>query len=624
MRETQFIEQNKKKWARFEGVLRSNSRNAEELSNLFIDITDDLSYARTFYTNRSVRVYLNSIAQKVFYSIYTSRSSRLKRFMAFWKDDVPQIIYEARKEMRLSLFIFLGAMLIGVFSTYMDPDFPRVVLGDSYIETTEENIANGEPMAIYQSVESIDMFIMISINNVWVAFKTFLLGLAFLVGTFYILIYNGIMLGAFQSLFIREGIYMESMSTIWLHGTIEISCIIIAGAAGIAAGKGWIFPGTHTRIQSLQLSTRRGLMIMLTITPLIILAAIIESFLTRVATESYVASWVIIGASLLFILSYYVVYPWLKGRKNHLIFAREIELPPSQETTIDYKKVKSVGQVFSDTFQHYRRHLKSNLALAALVTAVYTTIMFLTGIDNVFSSVQFYVDVLEKMFFNIGQFVFPMLTHDTATEGQGLWLMLANMGAASVMVYWWLHTMRKEANIKTGVSYYLNTILGTAIVIGLWHLCLIAHPVLICLFIFFVFPIMTQWLAAIFNEGINVFSALGKAFNNMSWSNMMGSYLVMSLLCSFLLILLTAPLLELYYSILVSALPFDPEVLPTVHEIFHVALHVFVMCMLFPLIFAIGSMQYLSSKESNEANDLMAQIDLIGKKKLSYGMERES
>ena len=56
MKETKFIEQNKEKWMEFEDMLRENRHDPEKLNDLFIQITDDLSYARTFYPNRSVRM----------------------------------------------------------------------------------------------------------------------------------------------------------------------------------------------------------------------------------------------------------------------------------------------------------------------------------------------------------------------------------------------------------------------------------------------------------------------------------------------------------------------------------------------------------------------------------------
>jgi hypothetical protein len=117
MRETKFIEQNRDKWSKFEKILQDNKKDPEELSSLFMEVTDDLSYSRTFYPNRSVRVYLNNLAQKTFYSIYRNRKSRLKKFWEFWKDDVPQILFESRFDLLLSLLVFMLSVSIGVFSS---------------------------------------------------------------------------------------------------------------------------------------------------------------------------------------------------------------------------------------------------------------------------------------------------------------------------------------------------------------------------------------------------------------------------------------------------------------------------------------------------------------------------
>ena len=76
MKETKFIEQNKKKWARFEQISAHNVTDPDEVSELFTEITEDLSYARTFYPRRSVRVYLNQLAQGVFTKLYKQNSGK--------------------------------------------------------------------------------------------------------------------------------------------------------------------------------------------------------------------------------------------------------------------------------------------------------------------------------------------------------------------------------------------------------------------------------------------------------------------------------------------------------------------------------------------------------------------
>jgi uncharacterized membrane protein SpoIIM required for sporulation len=281
MKETRFISQNKEKWNQAETLLESPVKNPEKLSNLFIQVVDDLSYSRTYYPNRSVRVYLNKIARQFFSIIYSHKREKHNLFKLFWLDELPQIILFARRELLISFLVFLVAMIIGVFSAYNDPQFTSTILGDSYVSMTEENIKSGDPMAVYKQSQEFEMFLGITVNNLLVAFRTYVLGIFLGIGTLASLVYNGIMVGCFQYYFVERGLIAESALTIWLHGTLEISSIILAGGAGLTLGSGLIFPGTYSRLQSLQIAGIRSLKLMLGITPVFILAAIIESFLTR-------------------------------------------------------------------------------------------------------------------------------------------------------------------------------------------------------------------------------------------------------------------------------------------------------------------------------------------------------
>ncbi|MFK7935862.1 MAG: stage II sporulation protein M, partial [Saprospiraceae bacterium] len=229
MRETKFIEQNKDKWAAFERVLKDEGKSPEALDKLFVQITDDLSYSRTFYPNRSVRVYLNGLAQQIFVRIYKNRKSDRNRLFTFWTDELPQLLYNARRELLLSFLIFALGLLIGILSGAMDSDFAEVILGERYVEMTLKNIRSGDPMAVYKESSPFGMSFGITINNLWVAFLTFVMGVFASIGAILILFRNAVMVGVFQYFFIEQALFIESFLTIWTHGTLEISAIIIAG-----------------------------------------------------------------------------------------------------------------------------------------------------------------------------------------------------------------------------------------------------------------------------------------------------------------------------------------------------------------------------------------------------------
>ncbi|PHN99655.1 hypothetical protein CSC82_32910 [Rhodobacteraceae bacterium 4F10] len=189
------------------------------------------------------------------------------------------------------------------------------MLGDGYVNMTLENIENGDPMAVYKKANEVDMFIGITINNIRVAMYAFVLGMLFSVGTLYIMMQNGIMLGSFLYFFYDKGLFWESSRTIWIHGTIEISVIVIAGCAGLVLGNGLLFPKTYSRLESFKRSMKDGLKIMVSTIPFFIVAGFLEGFVTRHTEMPDWLAILIIVTSLALIIFYYVIYP-VKVYKN--------------------------------------------------------------------------------------------------------------------------------------------------------------------------------------------------------------------------------------------------------------------------------------------------------------------
>ena len=379
MRETKFIQQNKEKWAEFEQSLERKHNDPDKLNELFVQITDDLSYSRTFYPNRSVRVYLNGLAQRIFFKIYRSRRSHANRLLTFWTDELPQLMYQSRRDFRTAFLVFALAFLIGMVSSANDSEFLNLILGDSYVEMTKENIEKGDPMAVYKDKGAFGMSLGITFNNLFVAFLTFVMGAFFTIGSIAILIRNGIMLGAFQYFFIERGLFWESFLTVWIHGTLEISAIIIAGAAGITMGRGLVFPGTYTRAQAFQRSARRGIKIMIGIVPIFVLAGFIEGYLTRYTETPDLLRGAFILVCLLFVLLYFVAYPRLKAQIGFEAPLREPRLPPDREQRLRFDQILSSGEIFSDVFVFLKKHIGRIALSAAGGALLFLALVFLPG-----------------------------------------------------------------------------------------------------------------------------------------------------------------------------------------------------------------------------------------------------
>ena len=309
MRESAFIKQNKPRWEEFEKTVNNPQASPDKLAELFIQITDDLSFSRTQYPKSRTTQYLNSLAGKVHGEIYKNKKEDKNRFILFWKEEVPAEMYAARKQLFYAFVIFMVASVMGAVSTAYDETFVRLILGDGYVHMTLENIKAGNPTKVYSSENEMDMFFGITLNNIMVSLRVFVFGVIFSIGTGLYLFYNAIMVGTFMMFFYQENQLSQALPVIMLHGTIELSSIVIAAAAGFVMGNSILFPGTYSRLQSFKTGALRGMKIVIGLIPFFIIAGFIESFITRYAFMHWSIKAVIIGLSALLIIYYFVLYP---------------------------------------------------------------------------------------------------------------------------------------------------------------------------------------------------------------------------------------------------------------------------------------------------------------------------
>ncbi|RZL20858.1 MAG: stage II sporulation protein M, partial [Pedobacter sp.] len=208
-----------------------------------------------------------------------------------------------------SLAFFLASCAIGAISAKYDDTFIRLVLGDGYVNMTNDNISKGDPFGVYKQANPLLMFIQIGANNIFVSLYTFVLGIIFSFGSIVSLFRNGIMLGSFQYFFFSKGLGIQSVLVIWIHGTLEISAIVLAGAAGLVLGNSMLFPKTYTRKASILKGAKDGLKMVLGLVPIFIVAAFLESFITRHTEMPTLLSGSILLTSAVFIVWYVFIYP---------------------------------------------------------------------------------------------------------------------------------------------------------------------------------------------------------------------------------------------------------------------------------------------------------------------------
>lgn len=136
MREAAFVKRNQARWQQIEKDLQSNRPDPDRLAEIFIQLTDDLAFARTQYPDSRVTLYLNNLTSKIHHTIYRNKREDQKRFVTFWKYEAPLELWKARRELAYAFAIFVVSIAIGYLSTLNDDTFARLILGDAYVNMT--------------------------------------------------------------------------------------------------------------------------------------------------------------------------------------------------------------------------------------------------------------------------------------------------------------------------------------------------------------------------------------------------------------------------------------------------------------------------------------------------------
>lgn len=294
----------------------------DETASDFVEIISDLSYAQTRYPHSKINSYLNHLAVTAYRSVY--RNKKPQPLLEFWKTTFPLILGENRRTLWLASALFLAFCTLGVVCADLEPEFVESVMGREYITMTEDNIAKGEPFGVYATQDPFRMFLSILANNLFVGLLVFISGIFMGIGSVYHTFKNAIMVGSFFHLFFRANLGLNALVVIGLHGTLELMSLVLECMAGMILGLSALFPGTLTRRQAFRKGLNQSALIYIGTIPFTLIAAFIESYVTRYGSDGlrsdnltltillllvFILSWVIL-------IWYFFIYSRRVARRN--------------------------------------------------------------------------------------------------------------------------------------------------------------------------------------------------------------------------------------------------------------------------------------------------------------------
>src|SRR2546425_918963 len=282
-----FINERKSAWQRLEGLLglldraslrRLHREEVRELGRIYRRTASDLAIARAESRDPRLINYLNSLVIRAHGRIYRADAQGGRRIGRFFARDFPQTFRRTWRYTALAFVVFVVFAFIGFAGTWHDQEFSELagvspVFREVNIETKthwweELNRAN--------QVGASAIFT----HNIQVTFYTFAFGAMFGLGTLFYLAYNGANIAAVLALTYRAGFGRDLVTFMAGHGVIELSCIFIAGGAGLLIGSALLMPGDLSRSDALKTRGKDAIRLMMGVAPLLVVAGIIEGFIS--------------------------------------------------------------------------------------------------------------------------------------------------------------------------------------------------------------------------------------------------------------------------------------------------------------------------------------------------------
>ena len=283
-----FINERKSVWQRLEELLQLLDRmtlrklhreEVRELGRIYRRTASDLAIARAESRDPRLINYLNSLVIRAHGRIYRADAQGGRRIREFFSRDFPRTFRRTWRYTATAFAVFCLFGTIAFFGTRHDPDFSEFAGISPYFREVVINHRTHwwERLNEANQIGSTAIFT----NNIRVTFVAFALGAIFGLGTLYVLAFNGASFGAIIALTYRAGIGNDLLlGFVISHGVIELTCIFIAGGAGLLIGTGLLMPGNLSRGDALKSRGADAVKLIVGCVPLLVVAGIIEGFIS--------------------------------------------------------------------------------------------------------------------------------------------------------------------------------------------------------------------------------------------------------------------------------------------------------------------------------------------------------
>lgn len=260
----------------------------------------DLSTAREDPASAALARHLNQLLGRAHNLIYAGRKARPRGILHFYTRTFPQAFRDTWRFTLAATLLFAAGGAAGVLLALADPGFERFLLGGAMMDTIERREMWTHGILAVKPLASS----AIMTNNLAVAFTACATGMLAGLGTIYMMAFNGLLIGVIGTACFRAGMSVPLWSFVAPHGALELPAIFIAGGAGLVLARGILAPGALPRRDALVQAGREGIRLFLGVIPLLVVAGLIEGFISPTPVSPLIKF--VIGSAALVLLALYL------------------------------------------------------------------------------------------------------------------------------------------------------------------------------------------------------------------------------------------------------------------------------------------------------------------------------
>jgi uncharacterized membrane protein SpoIIM required for sporulation len=307
-----FLQSRKPRWERLEAIIQSLERGQVrgltaadllDVGRLYREATADLARLQSMRGRdlppSDMEVYLNQLVARGYGQVYRTPPPRWRSFWRYLRFTLPATFRETAPWTLFAVLAFFLGFLYGLGATLLDSAFVPLVVPPDLIRKVEEgkvwfdSILSVSPLASSR----------IMTNNISVSFLAFAFGMTFGLGTLYLMVFNGLMLGALAGLCHTHNLDIPFWSFVLPHGVIELTAIFMAGGAGFLLATALFAPGDLPRKEALIGRARQAGRLALGCVPLLVVAGLVEGFFSPALIPASI-KFTVAGVLLALLLAY--------------------------------------------------------------------------------------------------------------------------------------------------------------------------------------------------------------------------------------------------------------------------------------------------------------------------------